>query len=76
MTLVAGWLLLVVLLSHVAAHVTIAIGLKSRTSSRRALVAFVITPLAPLWGWRAGMRRPVYAWVMTLAAYAFGVAVA
>jgi hypothetical protein len=71
-----GWVLFVVLLAHVAAHVLLAVGLNKQTSWRRAVVAFVLPPLAPLWGWRAGMRRPVYVWAATLVAYAIGVAIA
>ncbi len=74
MKLALGWLLLLVLLAHLAAHVTIAVGLKKQTAWRHVSLAFVVPPLAPLWGWRAGMRWPVYAWVVTLALYAIGVA--
>ncbi len=69
-----GWALLLALLVHAAAHLVIAVGLKRQTSWRRAVIAFVLPPLAPLWGWRAGMRFPVYAWAGALAAYAMGVA--
>ena len=74
--LVLPWLLLGALVVHAGAHVVIVVALARRESLRRAAVAFVLPPLAPLWGWRAGMRAPVYAWSAALAVYALGAAVA
>jgi len=41
----------------------------------RGPIAFVVPPLAPVWGWQLGMRSRVYAWAGALAVYALGVAV-
>jgi hypothetical protein len=67
-----------VLATHVGAHVAIAFGL-ARAEPRawmRAVLALLIPPLAPVWGWRAGMRARVYTWAVALALYALGVAAA
>jgi len=42
----------------------------------RAAVALVVAPLAPLWGWKAGLRRTTLVWCGGLALYAAGVALA
>ncbi len=68
--------LLVALVVHVGAHVAITVGLARRREWLLAGMAFFITPLAPLWGWRAGMRLPVYAWSGGLLLYALAVTVA
>lgn len=58
--LVAAVVLAFALLATV--HVTIAAGLLRRASKRRALVAFVVAPLAPLFAWRAHMRVRAGLW--------------
>ena len=69
-----GWLLALALVVHLGAHVAIAIGLARDRRVARAALAFLLPPLAPLWGWREGMRRRVLAWAGALACYAIGVA--
>lgn len=70
------WILLAALLTHAAAHVTIAVRFARARAWKSAVLALLLPPLAPLWGWRAGMRAPVYAWTGALAVYALGVAAA
>jgi hypothetical protein len=70
---VLGWALAAVLVTHLGAHVAIAGGLAPR-SWGRALLALFVPPLAPVFGWQAGMRARVIAWAVALALYALGVA--
>ena len=70
------WVLLLALLAHAAAHVAISVGIARRGPPWRGAVALVVPPLAPLWGWRSGLRLAVYAWATSLAVYALGVALA
>lgn len=76
------WLLLVGLLVHFGAHVALVVRLALRTRVEgsaalgRAALAFLISPLAPLWGWPLGFRRTTIAWCAGLAVYALGVALA
>jgi hypothetical protein len=59
------------------AHVALAIGLmRNKARWWRGGVALVVPPLAPAWGWSAGMRRTAYAWALAVVAYAMGVALA
>ncbi len=71
-----AWMLLAALLAHLGAHITIVARFALARSFGRAALAFFLPPLAPLWGWRDGMRAPVYAWTGALALYALGVAFA
>ena len=73
---VLPWLLLLALVTHAAAHVAIAVRLAIAREWRCAALALFVPPLAPVWGWRAGMRALVYAWTGALAVYALGVAAA
>lgn len=68
--------LLAALVVHFAAHVWIVVGLAAVRGWARAALAFVVPPLAPWWGWEAGMRRRAVAWGSALAAYAILVAAA
>jgi hypothetical protein len=76
---VLPWLLLLALLVHLGAHVVLVVRI-ARTGGRagilRAGLAFIVSPLAPLWGWAAGMRRTTMVWCIALASYAVGVAIA
>jgi hypothetical protein len=60
----------------VTAHVTLAIGLARRTPRWRAPVALVVPPLAPLWGWAAGMRARAIVWLAAVVLYAIATALA
>jgi hypothetical protein len=71
-----SWLLLAALLAHAGAHVVIAISFARKREWRRAALALLVPPLAPVWGWRAGLRAPVYTWAGGLLVYALGVAAA
>ena len=61
---------------HIGAHLALVGGLFGRQPRARWLVALVLPPLAPYWGWEAGMRRRALAWVGTVVAYVLGVALA
>ncbi|MGO8993903.1 MAG: hypothetical protein ACLQVI_11280 [Polyangiaceae bacterium] len=52
-----------------AAHVALLVGLAQRPPRWRALVALVVPPLAPVWGWNE-MPRRAHAWAIAFAAYA------
>ena len=54
---------------HLVAHVTLVIGLLRRDPWWHGLVAFVVPPLAPYWGYEARLRGRVTLWIMTLAVY-------
>jgi hypothetical protein len=56
-----------------AAHVALAVGLGRQQSWWRGAAALVVPPLAPGWGWGAGMQKRAYTWALALAAYALGV---
>ena len=54
---------------HLVAHVTLVIGLLRREPWWHGLVAFLVPPLAPYWGYEAKLRGRVTLWVATLAIY-------
>jgi hypothetical protein len=45
----------------------------ARARWARAVVAFFVPPLAPWWGWEAGLRRTTIVWSGALALYTLGV---
>ena len=61
---------------HLVAHVTLVIGLLRRDPWWRGLVAFVVPPLAPYWGYEAKLRGRVTLWLTTLAIYLVSVTAA
>jgi hypothetical protein len=71
-----GIALAAALVAFAATHIALVAGLASMRLWRRAAVAAAVLPLAPWWGWEAGMRRRTIAWVTTLCLYTVGVAVA
>jgi hypothetical protein len=62
--------LLLAFATLVTAHVTLAIGLARRSRSWRSLVALLVVPMAPWWGWRERMRVRAAVWVVAAAVYA------
>jgi hypothetical protein len=54
----------------VTVHVTLAFGLLRRRPRWHAAVALVVPPLAPWWGWRAGMRVRTGIWLFAAPVYA------
>jgi hypothetical protein len=58
----------------VTAHVALAVGLARRRSAWHALVALVLVPLAPWWGWKARMHARGVIWVAAAVAYAAALA--
>ncbi len=63
--------LVVMALVHAAVSVRIA-----RAGRRRALLGFLVPPLAPYYAWEIGQGYFAIAWVVALLAYAVGVALA
>jgi hypothetical protein len=63
------------LLVFICAHLSLLGGLLVHPPRSRALVALVVPPLAPYWGWQRGLKDPVSIWAVALALYAIGVAV-
>jgi hypothetical protein len=51
------------------AHVTLAIGLARRRPRSRALMALAFPPLAPWWGWKAGMTVRSASWIVAAIVY-------
>ena len=67
LTIVLGLSLVV----EMAAHLGLLVGIAKRDPRRwRALVAFMIPPLAPYWGWQLGLTRRTHVWLGALAVYA------
>jgi hypothetical protein len=71
-----GFCLAAALAAFVAAHGTLVVGLARRRAWGPAALALVVPPLAPWWGYRAGMRGPSVAWCAALVLYTVGVATA
>jgi hypothetical protein len=68
-------LLLILVLSSsfgllVTAHTALVVGLWLRAPRWRGLLALVVPPLAPYWGWEAKMRVRAGLWALGLAIYA------
>jgi hypothetical protein len=63
------------LLAMLGSHVALLVRLAMRRPRYRALVALLVPPLVPYWGWRSGARNLVYAWGGALALYTVGVAI-
>jgi hypothetical protein len=53
----------------VTVHVTLAIGLARRAPRWRGLVALVVVPLAPWWGWQERMRFRGVVWIVAAVVY-------
>lgn len=71
---VAEALLALAFLATLVAHGVLVVGLARRKQRLRALVAAMVPPLAPYWGWDAGMRLRVAVWWLLVVVYAVGVA--
>jgi hypothetical protein len=77
----AGPALAIALVVFVTAHLALVVGLARqapRTASTwgRAAAALVVMPLAPWWGFRAGMRKRTFVWGAALVVYTLGTVVA
>ncbi len=70
--LAALGILVVASATHVTAHVALAWGLMRRGPAWRGLVALIIHPLAPLWGYEAHLKKRSALWVASL--FVYGVA--
>jgi hypothetical protein len=71
-----AWCLASALAVFLAAHVALVAGLAQKRTWGRAVVALLVPPLAPWWGYRAGLRVATIAWCAALALYTLGVVVA
>ncbi len=54
----------------VTAHVALCLALLRRPRRWRALVAFVLPPLAPYWAYKEGWRAASIVWVVAFCLYA------
>ena len=68
--------LVISLALFITAHVTITYGLAFRHPRWRALVAFLVPPLAPFWAWRERMRIRASLWTAALVLYVIATIVA
>jgi hypothetical protein len=65
------WLLLVILLAHIAVHLgTIGVLVRKTELGWRALFALLLPPLAPFWAWDKNRIRWLRAWAATFFGYA------
>lgn len=64
------------LVAYLAAHVTLAVALARRARWTAGLVALLVPPLAPYWGYREGLTRLSLAWIAAFVLYTTLVAVA
>ena len=71
-----SYVLLVALVAHAGAHVALLVTLARKKPRYRAVVAFVLPPLAPYYGWLGGASRLSLVWLAGLGVYAAGVALA
>lgn len=53
----------------VTVHVTITVGLFRRTTKGRALLGFLVAPLAPVFAWQERMRVRAVLWVVAFVLY-------
>ncbi len=61
--------LIVAFAALVTVHVALALGLARRPPRWRGLVAFLVAPLAPFWGWRAKMHVRGALWIVAAGVY-------
>lgn len=57
------------LIGFALAHVMLLAHLVRARRPVRAVLAFVVPPLAPFWGFELGSRRTAQAWLVALVAY-------
>ena len=65
---IVGGLLVLAFAVVVTTHVALVAGLAGRAPRWRALVALVVPPLAPYWGWN-GLRRRSVLWIAGAVVY-------
>lgn len=53
----------------VTTHLALTYGLLRRPPWWRGAVAFVVVPLAPVWGMETGMKRRAALWILALCVY-------
>lgn len=64
----------ILLIAHAAAHVALVVTL-ARMKPARGAFAFFFPPAGVVWGWEAGKKANVFAWLATLLAFALVVTV-
>jgi hypothetical protein len=69
-------MLLVAFATLVTAHLALVFGLSRRAPRWRGLVALVVAPLAPWWGWRERMRARGALWMAAAVVYVIALALA
>jgi hypothetical protein len=74
--IVIPYVLLLALVAHIGAHVAIVVELARKKQWTRAALALFVSPLAPYFGWREGLKRRVFVWAGALLVYAVTVAIA
>jgi hypothetical protein len=68
--LVVAVLLIFGFAAFVTAHVWLAVRLIIHAKPRiRGVLALVVPPLAPIWGYREGFRKGAVLWLVTLSLY-------
>ena len=56
--------------AFVTTHVALSAAVAQATPRWRGVLAFVVPPLAPYWGWQANRRRLAALWIALFASYA------
>jgi hypothetical protein len=68
--------LLVAFAALVTAHLALVFGLSRRAPRWRGVVALVVAPLAPWWGWHERMRARGVAWAVAATVYLIALSLA
>jgi hypothetical protein len=55
--------------AFITSHVALCFGIASNKPRLRALVAFVVVPLAPVWGVKDGLTKRVALWIVCAVGY-------
>jgi hypothetical protein len=55
--------------THVTVHVALSWGLGQRGPWLRGLIALLVPPCAPYWGYEAGLKKRSAGWVVSLVVY-------
>ena len=61
--------------AFVTTHVALSAAVAQATRPFRGVLAFIVLPLAPYWGWQANRRRLAALWIAAFASYAIALVV-
>jgi hypothetical protein len=75
MELVAFGILVVAAATLITIHVALAWGLARRGPVLRGVIALLVPPLAPYWGYEADLKKRCAAWVVSLVVYVIALTV-